>query len=59
MFADFIKIFGGFSKFNKNWILLEASFWNFWGPTQNLEMIGFAILTFIEYKQTDKQSIYW
>ena len=26
-----------------------------WGPTQNLGPIGSAVLTFIGYKQTDKQ----
>ena len=26
-----------------------------WGPTKNLSPIGSAVLTFIEYKQTDKQ----
>ena len=25
-----------------------------WGPTQDLAPIGYAVLTFIEYKQTDK-----
>ena len=29
-----------------------------WGATQNLGPIGSAVLTFIRYKQTDKQSIY-
>ena len=29
-----------------------------WGPTQNLGPIDLAVLTFIGYKQTDKQSIY-
>ena len=27
-----------------------------WGPTQNLGSIGSAVLTFIGYKQTDKQT---
>ena len=27
-----------------------------WGPTQNLGPIGSAVLTFIEYKQTDAQT---
>ena len=27
-------------------------------PTKNLGLIGSAVLTFIGYKQTDKQSIY-
>ena len=29
-----------------------------WGPIQNFGPIGSAVLTFIGYKQTDKQSIY-
>jgi len=29
-FTDFLKIFRGFSKFNKNQILLEAYFGNFY-----------------------------
>ena len=40
-FADFIIFFHAFSKFYKN--------------TQNLGPIGTAFLTFIGYKQTDKQ----
>ena len=27
-----------------------------WGPAQNLGPIGLAVLTFIGYKQTDKQT---
>jgi len=27
-----------------------------WGPTKNLDPIGSAVLTFIGYKQTDKQT---
>ena len=45
---------------------MEANFWNFdhsktfpeatWGPTQNLGLIGSAILNFIGYKQTNRQT---
>ena len=63
-FADFMKKFRGFQKFNSNQILLEAIFWNFdhpltfsgvkWSPTQNLGPIGIIVLSFIEYKRTVK-----
>ena len=49
-----------------NWILFYANFRNFdhshtflgamWGPTQNLYPIAWAVLTFIGYKRTDKQT---
>ena len=29
-----------------------------WGPTKNVGPVGFPVLTFIGYKQTDKQSFY-
>ena len=60
--ADFIIFFVAFSKFCKNKKLCDTNFWNFdhsltflgvmWGPKQNLGPIGWAILTFIGYKQT-------
>ena len=52
-------------KFNENRILLEANFWNvdhkaslmvMEGPTQNLGLIGLAVLTFIGYTRTDTQT---
>ena len=40
-------------KFNENWIWMEANFWNF-DHSQNLGLVGSAVLTFIGYKQTNK-----
>ena len=44
-------------------ILLGDNFFNFWssidlpwGPTQNLSLIGSAVLTFFGYKQTNKET---
>ena len=38
---------------NLNWIWMEANFWNF-DHSQNLGLVGLAVLTFIGYKQTNK-----
>ena len=61
------KIIRGFSKkFNGDRILMETSIWKFYHsktfpgvprcPTKKLGPIGSAVLTFIGYKQTNKQT---
>ena len=68
--VDFNKKFRGFSEFSKIkfcWrqifkILIIHKPLSFpratWGPTQNLGLIGSAVLTFFGYKQTDKLKFY-
>ena len=61
-FADFQN----FKKFNDDRILIETNIWNFNDSqnlhgvprctTKNLGPIGSAVLTFIGYKQTDRQT---
>ena len=66
IFADFINFFRAFSKFYENRKTYKNKFLKFWSfinlptrdPTKILGLIGSAVLTFIGYKQTDKQSIY-
>ena len=62
-FADFKIFFCSFSKFFKNKKLLNTNFYHSktftgvtWGPTKHLGPISSAVLTFIGYKQTDKQT---
>ena len=44
-------------EFLKFWSFINLP-WGHWGPIQIFSPIGSAVLTFIGYKQTDKQSIY-
>ena len=55
-FANFIIFFRAFSKFFKNKKLLNTIPGVTWGPTHNLGPIGLAVLTFIGYKQTARQT---
>ena len=59
-----LRILNFFSLIFKIWLkykFFETMFcnsdpWVMWGPTQNLDLIGSAVLTFIGYKQTNKQT---
>ena len=52
-FIFFIKLKTFKTHFLKNFIIYKPSLWC---PTKNLGPIGSVVLTFIEYKQTDRQA---